>query len=87
MHKGFRVGEIEKPGNMGKFAKWYKCELLKRVQDQTGGGGLLGTVPGVQLSPSTTQKLKRPSPYIETINLLQTISFKPHPIKFKSYDR
>ncbi len=46
MHKGFRMGEIEKPGNMGKFAKWYKCELLKRVQDQTGGGGLLGTVPG-----------------------------------------
>lgn len=46
MHKGFRVGEIEKPGNMGKFAKWYKCELSKMAQDQTGGGGLLGAVPG-----------------------------------------
>lgn len=46
MHKGFRVAKKEKPGNMGKFAKWYKCELLKRAQDQTGGGGLLETVPG-----------------------------------------
>ena len=46
MHKGFRGVKMEKPGNMGKFAKWYKCELLKRAQDQTGGGGLLETVPG-----------------------------------------
>lgn len=46
MHKGFRVAKKGKPGNMGKFAKWYKCELLKRAQDQTGGGGLLGSVPG-----------------------------------------
>lgn len=46
MHKGFRMGEIENPENIGKFAKWYKCELLKRAQDQTGGGGLLETVPG-----------------------------------------
>lgn len=46
MHKGFRVAKTENSENMGKFAKWYKCELLKRVQDQTGGGGLLGTVPG-----------------------------------------
>lgn len=46
MHKGFRVAKTENPENMGKFAKWYKCELLKRAQDQTGGGGLLGAVPG-----------------------------------------
>lgn len=49
---------MEKPGKMGKFAKWYKCELLKRVQDQTGGGGLLGTVPGAQLSPLSKFKTK-----------------------------
>ena len=46
MHKGFRVAKTENPENIGKFAKWYKCELLKRAQDQTGGGGLLGAVPG-----------------------------------------
>lgn len=46
MHKGFRVAKTENPENMGKFAKWYKCELLKMAQDQTGGGGLLGAVPG-----------------------------------------
>lgn len=46
MHKGFRVAKTENPENMGKFAKWYKCELLKRAQDHTGGGGLLGAVPG-----------------------------------------
>lgn len=46
MHKGFRVAKTENLENMGKFAKWYKCELLKRAQDQTGGGSLLGSVPG-----------------------------------------
>lgn len=46
MNKGFRVAKTENPENMGKFAKWYKCELLKRAQDQTGGRGLLGTVTG-----------------------------------------
>lgn len=46
MHKGFTGEKMRKPGNMGKFAKWYKCELLKRAQDQTRGGGLLGAVPG-----------------------------------------
>lgn len=45
MHKGFRVAKMEKPGNMGKFAKWYKCELLKRAQDQTGGAGSTGNGP------------------------------------------
>ena len=45
MHKGFRVAKKEKPGNMGKFAKLYKYELLKRAQDQTGGRGSTGNGP------------------------------------------
>ncbi len=51
MHKGFRMGEIEKSGNMGKFAKWYKCELLKRAQDQTGAGVYWERSPGHSLAP------------------------------------
>ncbi len=50
MHKGFRVAKTENPENMGKFAKWYKCELLKMAQDQTGGRGICKTLPGAQLS-------------------------------------
>lgn len=50
MHKGFRVAKKEKPGNMGKFAKLYKCELLKRVQDQTGGGVSVKHYPGHNLA-------------------------------------
>lgn len=46
MHKGFRVAKTENPENMGKFAKWYKCELLKRVQDQTGAGVYWERSPG-----------------------------------------
>lgn len=45
MHKGFRVAKKKKLGNMGKFAKWYKCELLKRGQDHTGGGGQVKNTP------------------------------------------
>ena len=45
MHKGFRVAKKGKPGNMGKFAKWYKCELLKMAQYQTGGRGQVKNTP------------------------------------------
>nr|DAH88927.1 MAG TPA: hypothetical protein [Caudoviricetes sp.] len=62
MHKGFRVGEIEKPGNMGKFAKWYKCELLKKVQDQTGAGVYWERSPGYSLAPQPLKNQKSHPP-------------------------
>lgn len=40
-------------------------------------------VPRAQLNPTTTQKSKKLFSYIQLANLLQTISFNPHPIKFK----
>lgn len=59
MHKGFRVAKKGKPGNMGKFAKWYKCELLKRAQDQTGGGGSTGSGPRGITEPLNHSKIKK----------------------------